>query len=417
MKNQIKRALSMLCAVAVILGVLATLSACGEKDPLKYTLNPDGSSYTCDGFIDSKSRVAEVVIPEIYKDLPVTAIGDSAFSEIYGNVQDVLGAVGQKKNGSDYLRITSVSIPSSVTKIGESAFSACSQVASITLPDNLEFIGEGAFSSCDSLTSMVVPGKVTEISNSTFNSCKNLKNVTLPDGITKIGEAAFAACENLETIKIPEGVTSIGSRAFNNCEKLNNVVIPEGVTSIGSLAFEKCKSLSKLSLPDSLESIDRMCFSETDLQYEVYENGNYIDNWLFFVSDEDKVTSFKLKEGTVGILDDAYKNCSNLKGDVVIPDTVKFIGTEAFAYTFEEDIRREPLRVASVTIPASVAIMGKNVFLNCGVGRFYSTDSNSHVEKPLKINCMASSKPEGWAETWLSTENIDKNMSVVKWGS
>lgn len=95
-----------------------------------------------------------VNIPSTVNGQAVTAIGAGAFE------------------GSN---ITSVSIPSGVTKIGQTSFSDCKKLTSVSLPSTLTSIGDCAFDGCSSLSSVTIPNSVTNIGDSAFDGCNNLK--------------------------------------------------------------------------------------------------------------------------------------------------------------------------------------------------------------------------------------------------
>ena len=79
--------------------------------------------------------------------------------------------------------------------IAGSAFSSCSGLASVTIPNSLTTIGESAFSSCTGLTSVTIPNSVTTIGESAFFGCTSLTSVTLGDGVSTIGRWAFTDCK------------------------------------------------------------------------------------------------------------------------------------------------------------------------------------------------------------------------------
>ena len=120
------------------------------------------------------------------------------------------------------------------------------EVISITLPDSVTSIGNYAFYDCSSLTSITIPKSVTSIGKCAFYRCRSLTNVTFEEGsqLTNIGNYAFYSCWYLTSATIPESVTSIGDFAFYNCISLTSIEISESVTYIGSGAFRECTSLT-----------------------------------------------------------------------------------------------------------------------------------------------------------------------------
>src|SRR5574344_1394241 len=133
-----------------------------------------------------------------------------------------------------YNQLTSVTIPNSVTSIGEYAF-ASNQLTSVTIPNSVTSIGNFAFSE-NQLTSVTIPNSVTSIVPGTFLE-NQLTSVTIPNSVTSIGDYAFAS-NQLTSVTIPNSVTSIGEDAFIN-NKLTSATIGTGVTTIGSDAFRK----------------------------------------------------------------------------------------------------------------------------------------------------------------------------------
>ena len=130
--------------------------------------------------------VTEVEIPSKIKGLPVTIIEEAFY-------------------GCENL--TSITIPESVTSIGDLAFFYCKNLISITIPDGVTSIGVNAFGYCTSLTSITIPNSVTSIGNYALEYCTSLTSITIPDSVASIGNGAFYYCDILEIIKIPKGIT------------------------------------------------------------------------------------------------------------------------------------------------------------------------------------------------------------------
>jgi hypothetical protein len=86
--------------------------------------------------------------------------------------------------------------------------------------------------------SITIPGSVTSIGNGAFAGCGSLTSITLPTGLTSIGKWAFSSCESLTSVTIPEGLTSIGYQAFYECESLTSVTFQGGsIAEFGYDAF------------------------------------------------------------------------------------------------------------------------------------------------------------------------------------
>ena len=186
--------------------------------------------------------------------------------------------------------LATITIPPSVTAIGDKAFSGYSCLTSITIPQNVRTMEGNPFvdwhghieidspyfkyedgalidiekgilvAFCSNAKFYTIPPSVTAIGGSAFSWCSNLTSITIPQSVTSIGRSAFSSCASLTSITIPPSVTAIGSSAFLGCRSLTSITIPPSVTTIGEGAFEGCSSLTSVTIPPSVTAIGKNAF-------------------------------------------------------------------------------------------------------------------------------------------------------------
>ena len=202
----------------------------------------------------------------------VTSIGDAAFRGCIGPTSVTIpNSVTRIGNEAflGFVSLTSVKIPNSVTSIGNGAFSECSGLTSVTIPNSVTSIGNEVFLSCYNLTSLTIPNSVTSIGDAAFYEC-GLTSLTIPNSVKSIGKGVFCGCGSLTSVIIGNSVTYIGDRAFYNCFDLTSATIPNSVASIGNEAFFGCGSLTSVKIPNSVTSIGNGAFSECSGLKDVY---------------------------------------------------------------------------------------------------------------------------------------------------
>ncbi len=191
----------------------------------------------------------------------VTSIGNSAFFGCTGltsiTIPESVTSIGSFAF-HNCTGLTSITIPDSVTSIGSSAFSGCTGLETIVVESgNTKY---NSNNNCNAIIetstntlitgckNTVIPSTVTSIGDYAFSNCTGLTSITIPDKVISIDGHAFWGCTGLTSITIPDKVTSIGSNVFYNCTGLTSVTIGSGVQSINKQAFYGCTKLATVNV-------------------------------------------------------------------------------------------------------------------------------------------------------------------------
>lgn len=227
-----KKFLCAVVAAACIVSAFA-FSGCSDETSVNYTMSEDGT-YCVLSSVTGKSGLKEYSVPEFCVE------SDGALRP--ATEEDDAGSL----------------IP--VKEIGESAFFTCNNLLKLTLPEGLEKIGDLAFA-YSGLSEITIPTTVTEIGASAFGACDLLNQVTIPDSVTTIGAMAFYACDGLEKVVIGNGIKELGYYVFAN-----------SFFTSGGQAFAS-SSLTEVHLPASLTKIDVTAFYGSVYLTDVYYDG------------------------------------------------------------------------------------------------------------------------------------------------
>ena len=259
--------LSAVTAFAADTSALTKYTATINGYECTYTVNADGTTATITDFHGPDDGSYDITIPTTLGGHTVTGLGEYSFS----------GYLSAAQSNEPYQfgrNIHSVTIPQSVTSIGDYAFSRCEKMDSLTINDATTSIGSWAFDECYKLTTLSLGKNITTIGDYAFLDCHTLDNVTIPPSVTSIGKSAFYRCYALTTLSLGENIEKIGSYAFAECGHLTNVTIPEKVKTIEPYTFGWCTSLKYITLPAGLTSFkDRLVSCPAGFTKQSPKNG------------------------------------------------------------------------------------------------------------------------------------------------
>ncbi len=277
--------------------------------PYTFAINQTTGEYILTGYYGEDT---EITLPTSYKNTFITTIQSKAFNQA--------------------TTLTNVVIPNTYTKIEQTAFFLCDNIAEITVP----FVGETAASSNSwfgyifGATSSDTQYKMLPLA---------LKTVNLAEGATKVPNYAFYKCSALENFNLPSTITSIGYNAFSYCTLLTEFTVSEGLVSLGSGVFSG-SGLKRVNA-SSVEKILSLGSSPFGNGADLYVNGKL-------------VTEVEIPVGTIN-LNSSLKYCTSI-AKVILPDTLKTIGSNAFSKCSS---------LTEIVIPDSVTSIGADAFNGC----------------------------------------------------
>lgn len=361
-----------------------------EIDGIKYDIT--GANEVCVSSGGDKNTEVVVIPSEVTNDATtysVTSIGENAFKFGYRP------------------KLTSVTIPASIKKIGSNAFSGCILLTEIHISDiaawcDIEFANEysnplnhkyaSLLLNGEKITELIIPEGVTDIKQYAFIGGPNLTSVDIPATLKTIGSRAFDNCssltktnihdaaawcgitfadytanplttakslylngEKVTDLIIPDGTASIGAYAFYNATELSSVKLSNSLTEIGSNSFHGCTGLTSVTIPSSVTSIKEYAFKGCSaLTSAVFEDGDATT----LAMEANTFEETALQKAYIGRIlsgSSPFRSASKLS-EVTIGNTVTSLGYKLFSGCTS---------LTSVSISNSVILIGYSCFSDC----------------------------------------------------
>lgn len=308
--------------------------------------------------------------------------------------------------------LESIDVPSGVSVINKLCFGYCRSLSSITLREGLQYIDESAFYECNSVKELTLPDSVMYVGLSAFANTSALKTFNFGEGIRYIGAGSFvdSGVQDIN-FKSTLDTLTVGASAFAGCV-MTDIDLPEGTQTIEYGAFAGCEQLAHIGLPDTLTSVGAFAFLGTKVYDDQLEGEMiYVDDWLVGVSakvarnvrylkgegdpvdgadsydkdhdnipdswqgaaqfraedvDEENLKNYyEIRRGTVGIADNTFQYTQSAEDessatlyDLIVPNSVKYIGYSAFGY-------QSNLYMMQCNAASSLQILGASAFENC----------------------------------------------------
>lgn len=337
-----------------------------ERDPkIEYKHLIGEYSTELDSDINVLKGITKTISREDVRDIIVpTQITKLAYC-CFGAVRQALIHISEERVPST--EIKSITIPTTVSSIGEACFANCFSLNKINIPTTVSELELETFCGCSQLSTINIPESVTKIGGGCFAGCKNLSYINLPTTLEDIPPKCFEKCKKLLDIKLTDNLKRLGSGCFENC-RFNTINIPSSVSWIGNTTFHKCKNLYEISLPSSVSRLENYCFYEcTELStVTCSSNIEYIGDRCFC--------------GTTGLVNIHFHERAKFpEGYIEIPSKVTFIGSSCFEkcsqitkVKIDGPVKEIPINcfnqccfIKGIELPKGLQVLGSCCFRYC----------------------------------------------------
>lgn len=331
---------------------------------------------------------------------------------LYGDLDSELTSIIWGKNLEEIQEyafyksnMTSLSIPSTVKKIGNGAFASngllqevklnegltylsgfryCTKLATINIPSTVETIGNDAFYGCTALSGeLKLPAGLKSIEGGAFYDCTGISgNLTIPDNTAEIGNGAFQNTR-ITSLNLGKSLTLINDRAFYNCTALaGELYLPESIQTIGEQTFSNTGISGKLTLPKNLTGLGKNAFSNCSNLTSIHQKSVLGTSYSYSVDGYfagcPNITEVTFEEGIQEVYTGLCRGLTKIT-TVTIPEGVKHIGQKAFYGCTEltnvslpstllaiwSDTFRDCTYLDNVTLPNGLKRIESNAFNNC----------------------------------------------------
>ena len=328
---------------------------------------------TISSFAFSGCTLERITIPA-----SVTDIGDGAFSYcdslttfnagnsknyvadggvLFTKDKKELVAYPNGKTGEEY------TVPNNVGTIGEYAF-AGSSLKKVTFSSSVRNIEDYAFTG-SALTEIELNQGASSVGQGAFEGCTALTKATLPSSLTRLGQSMFMGCTSLKEVSWAATTSSatVGISAFEGCTSLTTVQVPERTATIDDRAFAGCTSLTSFTIPDSVTTIGDNAFMGSGLTEVTVTEYRNMGTGIF--QDCTSLKKVTLEADVDSIPEDMFAGCGSIATFAVAEDSRHYsaVGGNLYSKDLKTLVRYAPASTASeFSVPEGTATISEGAF-------------------------------------------------------
>ena len=292
-----------------------------------------------------------------------------------------------------------------VLKLRDNETISFNEPTDVEIGEDIYEIEEFLFAECADLKSLIIGSNLTKIGNSAFSNCTNLEQVKICRGSTKnkemiIESSAFAGCKSLSNVSLSENVKTIGIRAFADCDNLK-IKFLSYPNTIDKSTFDGCKSV-EISLP--YRCLESDVFKGFSKKIKIVENTDcfFYDHICYkVVSEENK---------TVSIADNSSLQSESLS----LPSTIYYDNIKFTVTSIEDKAFYSNEFITHCELPKSLSSIGKAAFAYCSkLQSFRFPENEGENDKFLISSGVLYSKTEDNGLSMLSCPPLANGNHIL----
>ena len=360
----------------------------------------------------------------IYLDPDLTEIETQALYSTY--ISDIIWSTNLQIIGDSAFsyctRLTSLSIPNSVTTLKDKVFAYCTKLENVIFPNSITSVGHDVFintpylSNLRQLNTLVIinnniidaatstgdvhiPEGITYLPNKCFYNCTNISSVSLPSTLTDIRDEAFSGCKNITEINIPDSVAHIGLKVFYGCSNLQTIISLGNPISIEERTFYNCTSLTSVVIPNSVSTIGSHAFYGCNALETITISSTIlttVEQYAFYNCTS--LTTINLPDSVTVLGDNVFYNCSNMTS-INIPNKLVSLGNSAFSGCS---------KILSINVPGTVKRLNRNTFNGC------TALTTITLNEGLEIIAEYAFSSSGTSKCGVTTITIPKSVTTFE---
>lgn len=309
---------------------------------------PEGYIYI-DNYAFSETDGVMVKIPASATQISPTAFAGNKLSIISVNLGNPNFAyISTKQGNATYFMMTNKE-KNTLFAVPGAAIDGTSFVKQVTIPESITEVGDFAFYKNPNVTSIILHKGITRLGHYAFSETK-VSSMNFPNPDAELGDAVCMGCNSLTRITLAPNTKALGRYMFFGCEGLTSITLPEGMEHARSFSLGST-SITSINLPSTMAVLDSSALQNTPIARIDLKNVKRLGSQCFSMCTN--LTTITGGEQLEELDNAVFIRCTALQSTQLPANVKNLVGSTYFRCT----------GLTSAVIPASVEHIGRNPFV------------------------------------------------------